>query len=216
MDREGRHTYIQKASARPSAFFTTCLSVFTVMKPSSFLALLPRSWACALWIVAGSTTSVFADPVSIHPKAAAVAHLKPGKQSDVAGTVQFVPEKDGIRIIVHVMNLRPGDHGFHVHEKGDLSAPDLSSAGGHFNPTSHPHAGPDADRRHIGDLGNLTADSNGVVKTERIDKKIFLDGPNSILGRSVIIHQNPDDFKSQPSGNAGDRVAGGVIEKVKR
>lgn len=164
----------------------------------------------------GSTTALIADQMAIHPDAVAFARLKSGSQSDVVGTVQFVPGKKGVRVIAHVMNLRPGEHGFHIHEKGDLSAPDLSSAGGHFNPTDHPHAGPDSDRRHVGDLGNLTADSSGTARIDRLYKELSLDGVHSIIGRSVIVHQNPDDFKSQPSGNAGDRVAGGIIDKVKK
>lgn len=168
----------------------------------------------AFLVMFGSTA--FADPAELHPDAAAVAYLKPANGSDVTGTVQFIPTSGGIRVIAHVMNISPGEHGFHVHEHGNLSAPDLSSAGGHFNPTKDPHAGPDAARRHVGDLGNLKAEANGVATLDRVDRHLRLDGEHSIIDRAVIVHAKPDDLKSQPSGDAGDRLAGGVIQRIRR
>lgn len=145
---------------------------------------------------------------------AAVAQLQPAQGQQVAGRVEFYAVDGGVRVRAEVSNLTPGAHGFHVHEHGDLSAPDLTSAGGHFNPTNHPHAAPTSDQRHVGDLGNLEANSQGVATLDYVDTKIALDGANSIIGRAVIIHANPDDLKSQPTGNAGGRVAGGVIERA--
>jgi superoxide dismutase, Cu-Zn family len=115
------------------------------------------------------------------------------------------------------MGLTPNTtHGFHIHEKGDLSAPDLGSAGAHYNPESHPHAGPDAPMRHAGDLGNVTSDAQGHVQKELTVDNISIGGAkNDILGKSVIVHAKADDLKSQPSGDAGGRVAGGVIEMKK-
>jgi Cu-Zn family superoxide dismutase len=169
-----------------------------------------------LCLAVATVATAAADPISLHPEATAVAYLKAANHTDVVGTVQFVPGAEGVRVIAHVMNLSPGHHGFHVHEHGDLSAPDLSSAGGHYNPTHEPHAGPDADRRHVGDLGNLVADANGVATADRVDPRLSLEGAHSIIGRAVIIHADPDDFQSQPSGNAGNRVAGGIIQKIRR
>ena len=157
-----------------------------------------------------------ADDVKLLPKAAAVAHLKPAANSKVTGTVQFIPTDKGVRVVAHVVNLTPGDHGFHVHEKGDLSAPDFTSAGPHFNPTGDPHAGPHDERRHMGDLGNLEANSDGVAKLDYVDHHLKLEGEHSIMGRSVIVHAGKDDLKSQPSGDSGARVAGGKIEAVKK
>ena len=157
-----------------------------------------------------------ADQLSLHKDAVAVAELKSANTTDVVGSVQFIPHANGVRILGHVMNLTPGKHGIHVHEKGDLSAPDLSSAGGHYNPTNEPHAGPNAERRHVGDLGNITAESDGTAKIDMVDKRIKLEGAHSIMGRALIIHSGPDDFSSQPSGNSGNRVAGGIIQKVRR
>ena len=142
----------------------------------------------------------------------AVATLAPTQGNKVTGTVAFVREPNGIRVTARIQGLAEGDHGFHVHEKGDCSAPDGSSAGGHFNPTNLPHAGRDAQKRHVGDLGNLTADANGVASVNFVDSHLELSGPNSIIGKAVIVHAGPDDFTSQPSGNAGGRVACGVIE----
>lgn len=149
-----------------------------------------------------------------HPDAVATARLQPAADSKVTGVVHFIPAEKGLRVVAHVVNLTPGDHGFHVHEKGDLSAPDLTSAGGHFNPTGQPHGAPDSDRRHVGDLGNLKANERGVATLDFVDRHLTLDGKNSIVGKAVIVHEKADDLKSQPTGDAGGRVAGGVIERV--
>lgn len=141
----------------------------------------------------------------------AVAVLVAGGDSHVKGTVHFTRENDGVRVKASIDGLTPGQHGFHVHEFGDLSKPDLTSAGGHFNPEHHHHAGRDASERHVGDLGNLEADANGHAEVDFVDQHLQLDGPNSIVGRSVIVHGKADDLKSQPAGDAGPRVAGGVI-----
>lgn len=144
----------------------------------------------------------------------AIAVLVPAANSQVSGVVHFTQERDGVRVKAQVNGLTPGDHGFHVHEKGDLSKPDLTSAGGHFNPTGHPHAGPNADERHLGDLGNLRAGADGTATLDFVDPKIQLAGPHSIIGRAVIVHEKADDLTSQPTGDAGGRVAGGVIGVV--
>ncbi|WP_221030542.1 superoxide dismutase family protein [Actomonas aquatica] len=141
----------------------------------------------------------------------AIAVLIEGNDSGVSGTVTFEQTKDGVRVVADVKGLTPGKHGFHVHQKGDLSAANLTSTGGHFNPTGHDHSGPDAMMRHVGDLGNLTADASGHATADFVDHKLALAGEHSIIGRGVIVHADEDDLKSQPTGNAGGRVAGGVI-----
>ncbi|MBV9463118.1 MAG: superoxide dismutase family protein [Verrucomicrobiae bacterium] len=145
----------------------------------------------------------------------AIVHLAPTKGNKVQGTVRFETVKGGVKVTADLTGLTPGKHGFHVHEKGDCSAPDGSSAGGHFNPTGQAHGGPDATARHEGDLGNLVADASGAAHYERVDQQLTLQGPNSILGRSVVVHAKADDFKTQPSGASGDRVALGKIEPEK-
>ncbi|MGH8018997.1 MAG: superoxide dismutase family protein [Opitutaceae bacterium] len=141
----------------------------------------------------------------------AIARLEPAEGSNVHGTVHFVEQKDGVRVIAKVAGLTPGDHGFHVHEKGDLSAPDLTSAGGHYNPEKKDHGGPKAKARHVGDMGNIVASSDGVGSLDYVDPHLSLKGEHSIVGRALIVHGGRDDLKSQPSGDAGPRVAGGII-----
>jgi Cu-Zn family superoxide dismutase len=141
----------------------------------------------------------------------AIAVLQPTEGNDTSGTVTFTKVEDGILVKAEVRGLSPGKHGFHVHQLGDLSAPDGTSAGGHFNPAGAPHAGPDAEHRHVGDLGNIEANEEGVARLGVVDPRISFEGPNSILGRAVIIHGGADDLESQPSGDAGPRVAGGVV-----
>ena len=142
-------------------------------------------------------------------KAVAVLHATKG--SEVHGTMTFTKIDGGIRVVAELEGLKPGEHGFHIHEFGDCSTPDATSAGGHFNPGGHPHAGPDAEKRHEGDLGNITADAAGKAHYERVDTQLSFDGRDSIIGRSVIVHEKVDDLKSQPTGNAGARIACGVI-----
>jgi len=142
----------------------------------------------------------------------ALCELSPTEGSTVGGTVMFAKVDGGIKVTAHVTGLTPGKHGFHIHEKGDCSAMDGTSAGGHFNPDSMAHGGPDAEVRHEGDLGNLTADSTGTANYEYVDSHLALEGDHSILGRAIIVHANADDFTTQPTGAAGARVACGVIE----
>jgi Cu-Zn family superoxide dismutase len=141
----------------------------------------------------------------------AVAVLHPTRGNQVEGTIRFTTEAGGVRVKGEVRNLAPGDHGFHIHENGDCSADDGTSAGGHFNPQAMPHAARDAGRRHGGDLGNITADASGRATIDFLDAHLALDGAGSIIGRGVIVHANKDDFTTQPTGNAGGRVACGVI-----
>lgn len=149
------------------------------------------------------------------PVTKAIAVLSPTQGSSVAGKVTFTKAEGGIKVSVHVTGLKPGTHGFHIHELGDCTAPDGASAGGHFNPTGEPHAGPKDAQRHTGDLGNIEASADGVATLDYVEGKASFDGPNNILGRGVIVHANADDFKTQPTGNAGGRVACGVIGVTK-
>jgi Cu-Zn family superoxide dismutase len=129
----------------------------------------------------------------------------------VKGKVTFTKTDGGVEIVGEFTGLKPGKHGFHVHEFGDCSMADGKCAGGHFNPEGMPHAGPDDAKRHVGDLGNLEADGQGHASYKRTDKLISLSGPHSIIGRGLIVHGKADDLKSQPSGDAGDRIGCGVI-----
>ncbi|WP_419656123.1 SodC: superoxide dismutase [Desulfosarcina variabilis str. Montpellier] len=141
----------------------------------------------------------------------AVAVLHPTAGSNVSGTIHFTAVADGVKVSATVEGLKPGKHGFHIHELGDCSAPDGTSAGGHFNPEKNPHAGPDQAKRHVGDLGNLFADGSDRSHYERVDSHLSLNGAHSIVGRAVIVHAGEDDLTSQPTGAAGGRLACGVI-----
>jgi Cu-Zn family superoxide dismutase len=155
----------------------------------------------------------------------AVAEIKPSKaaatqpaNTNVTGTVTFTEMPDGkVLVVAHLMGLEPNTkHGFHIHEKGDMSAPDLMSTGGHYNPEGHVHGGPTTSPVHAGDLGNIAADATGHAKLEITVDNISLGGAkNDVVGKAVIVHAKEDDLKSQPTGNAGGRVAGGVIEMKK-
>jgi Cu-Zn family superoxide dismutase len=152
----------------------------------------------------------FLPPVPI-----AVAELSPTQGNSASGTVTFVERSGKLIVDGRFKGLAPGLHGLHIHEKGDCSAPDAMSAGGHYNPTGEPHGGPDNPRHHGGDFGNLTADANGdatlhaTVDIGRIG--IGKLAANSIAGKALVIHADPDDLTSQPAGNSGNRVACGVI-----
>lgn len=149
--------------------------------------------------------------------AVAIIHQAGNHDGKITGTVSFTPTGDGVRVIADVEGLSPGKHGIHIHEKSDLSSPDLKSAGPHFNPggASHHHAGPDDADHHAGDLGNIEADSNGHGRLEIIAHDLTIEDPKTgVVGHSVIIHANEDDLKSQPAGNSGDRIAGGAINKA--
>jgi Cu-Zn family superoxide dismutase len=141
----------------------------------------------------------------------AICVIHPLGGSSVAGKVVFTQARGGVEVNAEITGLAPGEHGFHVHEFGDCTMADGTCAGAHFNPSGAPHGGPDDDRRHAGDLGNVKADASGKATYKRVDKMLSLNGPSSIIGRSIIVHADPDDLKSQPSGNAGARVGCGVI-----
>jgi len=141
----------------------------------------------------------------------AVAVLSPTKGSSVSGIVTFEAVQGGIRIVAHISGLTPGNHGFHIHEYGDCSSDNGLSAGGHFNPTMMPHSMPANEKRHVGDLGNIMAGTDGKAHLDYVDSMLAFTGENSIVGRAVIVHEKEDDLKTQPTGDAGGRLACGVI-----
>ncbi len=146
-------------------------------------------------------------------KAVCVLHATKGSKTH--GTIWFTQQGDEVEIKGEIMGLTPGMHAFHVHEFGDCSAPDATSAGPHFNPDNKPHGSPHTGERHVGDLGNIKADESGKATIQIRDREVKLNGPHSVLGRSLIVHADPDDLKSQPAGNAGARIACGVIGVAK-
>jgi len=154
------------------------------------------------------------------PAMVAVATMTPSKSAttmpinnDVTGTVTFTEVGDKVLVVADISGLEPNTrHGIHIHEKGDLSDPGLLSTGGHWNPDHHIHGGPSTSPVHAGDLGNLDADASGKAHLELTLSGISVGGmKNDVIGHAVIIHAKADDLSSQPSGNAGARVSGGII-----
>jgi Cu-Zn family superoxide dismutase len=144
----------------------------------------------------------------------ATAELKSLGSNTAKGNVTFVQTAEGkVKVSGSISGLKANaEHGFHVHEKGDCSAADGMSAGGHFNPAATKHGGHDMER-HGGDMPNLKTDAQGNVSFNvDISGVNVAAGPNSIVGRGLIVHRDPDDYKSQPAGNAGPRVACAVIQ----
>src|SRR5262245_5060916 len=145
----------------------------------------------------------------------AVAVLTPTEGNNVRGVVTFTQAGANVRVVAQIEGLTPGKHGFHIHEWGDCSSKDGSAAGGHFNPAGAQHGAPDAAQRHAGDMGNIEAKQDGVARLEFNDPVMKMSDHGSIIGRGMIVHANPDDMKTQPTGNAGGRLACGVIGVAK-
>jgi Cu-Zn family superoxide dismutase len=161
-------------------------------------------------LAASSLLAACATMDAAGPKAAATLEARSG--STVTGTVSFQTVGQKLRVEANVAGLTPGEHGFHVHEVGDCSAPDGSSAKGHFNPAAKAHGHHGGSEHHAGDMPNLVADNSGkATLSAELDMLSLTEGPGGILKRSVVIHADPDDYKSQPAGNSGKRVACGVI-----
>lgn len=177
------------------------------MHPLIFIAL-EGIFLIILWII--SPFIYIYSPVYT-PITKAVAVTYPTKGNNVRGVVKFIQEQHGVRVIADISGLTPGNHGIHIHEFGDCACDDGVCAGSHFNPTKQPHGGLKAEHRHVGDFGNIEADADGQGHLEFIDKHLTLNGKNSIIGRSIIIHEKEDDLETQPSGNSGNRIACGTI-----
>ena len=144
----------------------------------------------------------------------ATAQLQPTKSSKTFGEATF-EEMDGkVHVVIYVQGLKPGqEHGLHIHEVGDCSSGDGMSTKGHFNPYGKPHANHASAERHAGDLPSLRAGKDGRAKVDAmIDIITVGPGPASVVGRGLIVHADPDDFKTKPTGNAGARIACGVIQ----
>ena len=178
------------------------------MKKSNALLILTAVAALS----AGFTLAAADSPADIKQ---AIAVLHPTAGNKARGEVRFTQDGDSVKVAAKLEGLLPGQkHAFHIHQNGDCSAPDAMSAGGHYNPEGKPHGLPDSDMHHAGDLGNVQADNEGKAQYEITVKNVTIAGTkNPIIGRGVIVHAKPDDG-SQPVGNAGGRIACGVIGVV--
>lgn len=150
------------------------------------------------------------------PGPAAVADLVPTRGNVTAGTVNFVQRGSKVLVSGTVTGLKANqEHGFHIHEKGDCSSGDGMSTGGHFNPFGKGHAHHDSSERHAGDLPALKADASGRASfSVEMDVITVADGPASVVGKGLIVHVQADDYKTQPTGNAGARSACAVIRRT--
>lgn len=168
--------------------------------------------------VTPATTPADAAPdMTTTPPAHTVAILSATEGNSVTGEIAFAAVDGGVAITGQVNGLPPNsEHGFHVHETGDCSAPDGTSAGGHFNPTGAAHGRIGSGPHHAGDTDNIVADDTGVAVIDtRLEGATLADGaPTDVLGRGVIVHADPDDYTTQPTGNAGARLACGVITQA--
>ena len=179
------------------------------MKLSVLACRLALIWAVfSIPVVAGQSAEDTADPLR------AVAVLHPTEGNNATGVVTFTEVEDGVLVHADVHGLIPGKHGFHVHELGDCSAADASSAGGHFNPENRRHGSADALERHVGDMGNIDANASGAAKLDYLDHHMSLADERSIIGRAVIVDAHADDGKPQTNGEFGQRVACGVIGRA--
>ena len=144
----------------------------------------------------------------------AVSDLEPTKGNSAKGSVTFTQHGDKVHVNARVTGLKPGaEHGFHIHEKGDCSSGDGMSAGGHFNPAGKPH-GPQSSEHHAGDMPSLTADTYGSASASFDLTGVSIgSGTADLVGKGLIVHRDPDDYKTQPTGNAGPRIACAVIKK---
>jgi Cu-Zn family superoxide dismutase len=172
------------------------------------------SGACGSKEEAAPESATTPEPEAIEAAApvVAVAVLQPRADSEVSGAITFTETADGVLVTADIARIAPGKHGLHLHELGDCSSEDFKSTGGHFNPTDAPHGAPTDDTRHAGDFGNIEIGEDGAGHLELITSMLTIaDGPNSVLGRAVILHEGEDDLVSQPTGAAGGRLGCGVV-----
>ena len=183
------------------------------MKPASATAVATVVLGLGAMALAQSPSP--AAPAAPKKVTRAVAVLEPTQGNNAEGMVWLSAAPGGVAVKASLKGLAAGSHGFHVHEFGDCTAADGASAGGHFNPKGSPHGAPTDAARHAGDLGNVQAASDGTATLEWTDPSMKLDGSDGVIGHAVIVHANPDDLKTQPTGNAGGRVACGVVGVTK-
>jgi superoxide dismutase, Cu-Zn family len=167
-------------------------------------------------LLLSATALALAGCAGIRPDASVTAELRPTQGSTVTGKVLFVQHLPHmVRVSGQVSGLPPySEHGFHIHEFGDCSSPDASSAGGHFNPNNAPHGQHAQGQQHAGDLPSLRTNASGMAVVQYDSTQISItDSTHSIAGRALIVHAKPDDFTSQPTGNAGARLACAVIAR---
>ena len=171
------------------------------------------------------TTAPMASPPPAEVQEVALVRLAPASGSDVEGEATFTQVGDKVRMALELEGLAPGQHAVHIHARGDCAAPDASSAGGHWNPGEKPHGRWGEPPHHLGDIGNVRADAQGMARLSMTTDRWALDdgadgvdgndGLNGVSGKAVVVHAGTDDYESQPSGAAGARIGCGVIERTR-
>jgi len=175
-----------------------------------FIAIVPLVCLAAC---AGSKSSTTATTAP-HAGPTATAMIEGRSASTLTGTATFVQNGDAVHVTVDVANAPEGVHAVHLHEKGDCSAPDAASAGGHFNPMHMEHGSPDAASHHAGDFGNMTVGGEGRGHLELDTTMLTVTpGDRSVVGRAIVVHAKEDDMHTQPTGNAGGRIGCGVVSE---
>lgn len=180
--------------------------------------------ACATAQGSGSAADTHAAPAASNPDVsaqglgAATARLEPRSGSTLTGTARFTSAAGGLGAHIEVQGAAPGEHGLHVHEKGNCDDPKAVSAGGHFNPAMSPHhGGPATPVRHGGDLGNIQVDASGNGTLDVVVPGLSVDGAqDGVVGRALVVHEKVDDLQTDPAGNSGGRIACGVIQAAGR
>ena len=162
-----------------------------------------------------NTTAPPPEPETVALESATATLQGAPGDTDFKGTITITPEGDGVKVVAHLEGVdADGEHGFHVHETGECTHGEgdkhFTSAGSHFNPTGAEHACPSTEPRHAGDLGNVQV-TEGAGHAEITTNLLSLSGPNSVVGKAIILHAKADDCKTQPTGDAGDRLACGVV-----
>jgi Cu-Zn family superoxide dismutase len=195
------------------------------MKPLNSKTLIPllaatfAIAACSERAAEETPPTTTAPPVDAPTTAAAesthaAVQLSPTEGNTASGMLAVTSDGTGVKISGSLQGLKPdSEFGFHIHEVGDCSAPDASSAGGHFNPTNAPHGNPQGDEHHAGDMLNASSNADGVAEVDAHAEGVTLrtGAANDVYGKAVVLHQKPDDYTTQPSGDSGDRIACGVI-----
>lgn len=170
---------------------------------------------CCLIALSCSSFEKTDEKIQADVTTAAIANVHSSKYPNIEGTVSFTNQAQGIKIIANLSGLPKKAYlGFHIHENGACEGPDYKSAGDHYNPTSAAHGGPGNSSRHFGDLGNLITDAKGETQYQLIIPKNSDADFEKIIGKSILIHAKRDDLKSPPSGNAGARIACGIIKPI--
>jgi superoxide dismutase, Cu-Zn family len=173
-----------------------------------------RAWA--LGVVAGSLcgcATTRPEPQEARDQPSLTVRIQGRSGSELTGQAAFRPTSDGVLLTMRISGAPPGMHAVHLHQKADCSAPDASSAGDHWNPGGHAHGHLMKPPSHLGDIGNLVVDENGIGTLEFLSDQWSLGtgAQNDVVGTSIVIHEKEDDLMSQPSGNAGGRIGCGVV-----